>query len=209
LLWYLNREAYHTNSLTIKAGSTVFQRLTVILFLPTSNWKLWWAVDAPHCQQQLMTTWKSSRLLLLRNFRSMSSLCLQLSWRALSSEHPNLKPVQLHRILTQYQLTAEIGPVPTWQPSSEDEAYIYRTGMCVCISQWLCNHVLLPSKTLAKLWHHKAWILSIYRPSVQWFLSKLWKWFGPPPITYIDFKNQDMTQYLCGQKSEPLFKRCT
>lgn len=55
-------------------------------------------------------------------------LFLQLSWRALSSEHPTLKPVQLHRILTQYQLTAEIGPVPVWQPSSEDEAYIYRTG---------------------------------------------------------------------------------
>lgn len=36
--------------------------------------------------------------------------------------------MQLHRILTQYQLTAEMGPVPTWQPSSEDEAYIYRTG---------------------------------------------------------------------------------
>uniref|UniRef100_A0A3Q3W7E0 Rap associating with DIL domain n=1 Tax=Mola mola TaxID=94237 RepID=A0A3Q3W7E0_MOLML len=52
----------------------------------------------------------------------------QLSWRTLSSEHPSLKPVQLHRILTQYQLTAEIGPVPAWQPSSEDEAYIYRTG---------------------------------------------------------------------------------
>uniref|UniRef100_A0A3Q3KAY0 Uncharacterized protein n=1 Tax=Monopterus albus TaxID=43700 RepID=A0A3Q3KAY0_MONAL len=27
----------------------------------------------------------------------------QLSWRTLSSEHPTLKPVQLHRILTQYQ----------------------------------------------------------------------------------------------------------
>ncbi|TNM85275.1 hypothetical protein fugu_007546 [Takifugu bimaculatus] len=46
----------------------------------------------------------------------------QSSWRALSSEHSTLKPVQLHRILTQYQLTAEIGPVPTWQPGSEDEA---------------------------------------------------------------------------------------
>uniref|UniRef100_A0A3B5LA49 Dilute domain-containing protein n=1 Tax=Xiphophorus couchianus TaxID=32473 RepID=A0A3B5LA49_9TELE len=46
-----------------------------------------------------------------------SLLCLQLSWRVLSSEHPSLKPVQLHRILTQYQLTAEIGPVPVWQPS--------------------------------------------------------------------------------------------
>lgn len=51
-----------------------------------------------------------------------------MSWRTLSGEHPSLKPVQLHRILTQYQLTAEVGSVPAWQPSSEDEAYIYRTG---------------------------------------------------------------------------------
>nr|XP_046227502.1 ras-associating and dilute domain-containing protein isoform X2 [Scatophagus argus] len=68
----------------------------------------------------------------------------QLSWRALSSEHPSLKPVQLHRILTQYQLTAEIGPVPTWQPSSEDEAYIYRT---VDLLESFENHppIVLPS----------------------------------------------------------------
>lgn len=64
-------------------------------------------------------------------------LCVQLSWRALSSEHLTLKPVQLHRILTQYQLTAEIGPVPTWQASSEDEAYIYRTGTCVHLWVWV------------------------------------------------------------------------
>ncbi|XP_026214823.1 ras-associating and dilute domain-containing protein isoform X2 [Anabas testudineus] len=68
----------------------------------------------------------------------------QLSWRALSSEHPTLKPVQLHRILTQYQLTAEIGPVPIWQPSSEDEAYIYRT---VDLLESFENHppIVLPS----------------------------------------------------------------
>ncbi|XP_074539626.1 ras-associating and dilute domain-containing protein isoform X2 [Halichoeres trimaculatus] len=68
----------------------------------------------------------------------------QSSWRALSSEHPALKPVQLHRILTQYQLTAELGPVPTWQPSSEDEAYIYRT---VDLLESFENHppIVLPS----------------------------------------------------------------
>ncbi|KAM7419602.1 hypothetical protein PAMA_016619 [Pampus argenteus] len=68
----------------------------------------------------------------------------QLSWRALSSEHPTLKPVQLHRILTQYQLTVEIGPVPIWQPSSEDEAYIYRT---VDLLESFENHppIVLPS----------------------------------------------------------------
>ncbi|XP_042254358.1 ras-associating and dilute domain-containing protein [Thunnus maccoyii] len=68
----------------------------------------------------------------------------QLSWRALSSEHPTLKPVQLHRILTQYQLTVEVGPVPIWQPSSEDEAYIYRT---VDLLESFENHppIVLPS----------------------------------------------------------------
>lgn len=69
--------------------------------------------------------WKA---LTSQDFWFISLPRVQLSWRALSSEHPALKPVQLHRILTQYQLTAEIGPVPSWQPSSEDEAYIYRTG---------------------------------------------------------------------------------
>eukprot|EP00066_Takifugu_rubripes_P021834 XP_011611100.1 PREDICTED: ras-associating and dilute domain-containing protein isoform X3 [Takifugu rubripes] len=68
----------------------------------------------------------------------------QSSWRALSSEHSTLKPVQLHRILTQYQLTAEIGPVPSWQPGSEDEAYIYRT---VDLLESFENHppIMLPS----------------------------------------------------------------
>ncbi|XP_047435250.1 ras-associating and dilute domain-containing protein isoform X2 [Mugil cephalus] len=68
----------------------------------------------------------------------------QMGWRALSSEHPSLKPVQLHRILTQYQITAEIGSVPSWQPSSEDEAYIYRT---VDLLESFENHppIVLPS----------------------------------------------------------------
>ncbi|KAM4603670.1 ras-associating and dilute domain-containing protein [Polymixia lowei] len=68
----------------------------------------------------------------------------QLSWRVLSSDHSSLKPVQLHRLLTQYQLTAEIGSVPIWQPSSEDEAYIYRT---VDLLESFENHppIVLPS----------------------------------------------------------------
>ncbi|XP_075891045.1 ras-associating and dilute domain-containing protein isoform X3 [Nelusetta ayraudi] len=68
----------------------------------------------------------------------------QMSWRTLSGEHPSLKPVQLHRILTQYQLTAEIGSIPAWQPSSEDEAYIYRT---VDLLESFENHppIVLPS----------------------------------------------------------------
>uniref|UniRef100_A0AAV2LLD8 Ras-associating and dilute domain-containing protein n=1 Tax=Knipowitschia caucasica TaxID=637954 RepID=A0AAV2LLD8_KNICA len=68
----------------------------------------------------------------------------QMSWRALSSEHPNLKAVQLHRILSQYQQTAELGPVPLWQPSTEDEPYIYRT---VDLLESFENHppIVLPS----------------------------------------------------------------
>lgn len=54
-----------------------------------------------------------------------------MSWKVLRAEHPSLKPVQLHRILTQFQLTGEVGSVPVWQPSSEDEAYVYRTGEVV------------------------------------------------------------------------------
>uniref|UniRef100_A0A3B3HC98 Ras association and DIL domains n=1 Tax=Oryzias latipes TaxID=8090 RepID=A0A3B3HC98_ORYLA len=68
----------------------------------------------------------------------------QMSWRALTSEHPTLKPVQLHRILIQHQLTAEVGPVQIWQPSSEDEPYIYRT---VDLLESFENHppIVLPS----------------------------------------------------------------
>ncbi|XP_045546473.1 ras-associating and dilute domain-containing protein isoform X2 [Salmo salar] len=68
----------------------------------------------------------------------------QMSWKVLCADHPSLKPVQLHGLLTQYQLTAEMGPVPLWQPSSEDEAYIYRT---VDLLESFENHppIVLPS----------------------------------------------------------------
>ncbi|XP_045567250.1 ras-associating and dilute domain-containing protein isoform X4 [Salmo salar] len=68
----------------------------------------------------------------------------QMSWKVLCADHPSLKPVQLHGLLTQYQLTAEMGPVPIWQPSSEDEAYIYRT---VDLLESFENHppIILPS----------------------------------------------------------------
>ncbi|XP_061534649.1 ras-associating and dilute domain-containing protein isoform X3 [Phycodurus eques] len=71
-------------------------------------------------------------------------LLTQMSWRVLSGEHSSLKPVQLHRILTQYQITAETGPVAVWQPDSEDEAYIYRT---VDLLESFENHppIVLPS----------------------------------------------------------------
>lgn len=79
---------------------------------------------------------------------------VQMSWRALSSEHPSLKPVQLHRILTQYQLTAEIGPMPTWQPSSEDEAYIYRTGTWG--NFYMSDFVWCTTQNLCLLWQHRV-----------------------------------------------------
>ncbi|XP_053708939.1 ras-associating and dilute domain-containing protein isoform X10 [Synchiropus splendidus] len=68
----------------------------------------------------------------------------QMSWRLLSSEHPSLKPVQLHRILSQCQLTLELGAVPLWKPSAEDEAYVYRT---VDLLESFENHppIVLPS----------------------------------------------------------------
>uniref|UniRef100_A0AAY5L5C1 Rap GTPase interactor n=1 Tax=Esox lucius TaxID=8010 RepID=A0AAY5L5C1_ESOLU len=68
----------------------------------------------------------------------------QMSWKVLCMEHPSLKPVQLHRLLTQYQQTAEMGPVPIWQPSTEDEPYIYRT---VDLLESFENHppIVLPS----------------------------------------------------------------
>ncbi|KAL4624409.1 ras-associating and dilute domain-containing protein [Arapaima gigas] len=53
---------------------------------------------------------------------------MQSSWKSLSMEYPALKPVQLHRILSQYQLVAGTGPVTMWQPSIEEETHIYRTG---------------------------------------------------------------------------------
>ncbi|KAG7491977.1 hypothetical protein MATL_G00009440 [Megalops atlanticus] len=69
---------------------------------------------------------------------------VQISWRALSVDHPTLRPVQLHRILTQYQLAAELGPVALWQPSPEEEAQIYRT---VDLLESFENHppIVLPS----------------------------------------------------------------
>ncbi|XP_061086455.1 ras-associating and dilute domain-containing protein [Conger conger] len=69
---------------------------------------------------------------------------VQISWRALSVEHSALRPVQLQRILSQYQLAAELGPVALWQPSSEEEALIYRT---VDLLESFENHppIVLPS----------------------------------------------------------------
>ncbi|MBN3306855.1 RADIL protein, partial [Amia calva] len=68
---------------------------------------------------------------------------VQMSWKVLCAEYPALKPVQLHRILSEYQLGPETGPVPAWQPSPEEEV-IYRT---VDLLESFENHppIVLPS----------------------------------------------------------------
>lgn len=111
---------------------------------------LWWVTSY---KTLLINSWLPWHPLISSSLGFISALCLQLGWRALSSEHPTLKPVQLHRILTQYQLTAEIGPVPTWQPSSEDEPYIYRTGTFVSLCEFF------RPETLTTLWQHEALVL--------------------------------------------------
>uniref|UniRef100_A0A8C9VB11 Ras association and DIL domains n=1 Tax=Scleropages formosus TaxID=113540 RepID=A0A8C9VB11_SCLFO len=69
---------------------------------------------------------------------------MQSSWKSLSMEYPTLKPVQLHRILSQYQLASGTGPVTAWQPSVEEETHIYRT---VDLLESFENHppIVLPS----------------------------------------------------------------
>nr|XP_015216000.1 PREDICTED: ras-associating and dilute domain-containing protein isoform X2 [Lepisosteus oculatus] len=69
---------------------------------------------------------------------------VQMSWKSFCAEYPALKPVQLHRLLTQYQLAPETGLVPSWQPSPEEEAQIYRT---VGLLESFENHppIVLPS----------------------------------------------------------------
>ncbi|XP_072568654.1 ras-associating and dilute domain-containing protein isoform X2 [Paramormyrops kingsleyae] len=87
----------------------------------------------------------------LAKFRSAVSILttplqqlLQMSWKSLSLDHPSLKPVQLHRILTQYQLAAGTGPVTSWQPGPDEETHIYKT---VDLLESFENHppIVLPS----------------------------------------------------------------
>uniref|UniRef100_G3PWL4 Ras-associating and dilute domain-containing protein n=1 Tax=Gasterosteus aculeatus TaxID=69293 RepID=G3PWL4_GASAC len=133
------------NQLMDKAGASRgwFQRSKVLQIQACLRMVMEWASRSGlgHLADKFFTKLNSAVSILAT---PPQQLRVQMSWRALSSEHPALKPVQLHRILTQYQLTAEIGPVPTWQPGSEDEAYIYRT---VDLLESFENHppIVLPS----------------------------------------------------------------
>ncbi|XP_057700036.1 ras-associating and dilute domain-containing protein isoform X3 [Corythoichthys intestinalis] len=119
-----------------------FQRSKVLQMQACLRMVLEWARKSAlgHLADKFFTKLNSSIAVLATPPQQLT----QMSWRVLSSEHSSLKPVQLHRILTQYQITAETGPVPLWQPGSEDEAYIYRT---VDLLESFENHppIVLPS----------------------------------------------------------------
>ncbi|CAM4502945.1 unnamed protein product [Leuciscus chuanchicus] len=119
-----------------------FQRSRVLQIQASVKMLLDWAkgVGHNHLAQKFFAKFCSAVSILATTPQQLS----QMSWKALCAEHPSLKPVQLHRILTQYQLMAELGPLPIWQPSSEDEAYIYRT---VDLLESFENHppIVLPS----------------------------------------------------------------
>ncbi|XP_028850560.1 ras-associating and dilute domain-containing protein isoform X2 [Denticeps clupeoides] len=123
-------------------GRGWFQRSRV-LQIQTCLWMLLdWTKEAGlnHLAQKFFTKFCSAVAILSTPPQQL----VHLSWKALSLEHPSLKPVQLHRILSQYQLFSEITSVPIWQPTSEDEAYIYRT---VDLLESFENHppIVLPS----------------------------------------------------------------
>ncbi|XP_051561444.1 ras-associating and dilute domain-containing protein-like isoform X3 [Myxocyprinus asiaticus] len=119
-----------------------FQRSRVLQIQACVKMLLDWAKGAGHSHlaQKFVAKFCSTVSILATPLQQLS----QMSWKALCAEHPSLKPVQLHRILTQYQLMAELGPLPIWQPSSEDEACIYRT---VDLLESFENHppIVLPS----------------------------------------------------------------
>ncbi|XP_016135088.1 ras-associating and dilute domain-containing protein isoform X2 [Sinocyclocheilus grahami] len=119
-----------------------FQRSRVLQIQASVKMLLDWAKGAGHnhLTQKFFAKFCSAVSILATPPQQLS----QMSWKALCAEHPSLKPVQLHRILTQYQLMAELGHLPIWQPSSEDEAYIYRT---VDLVESFENHppIVLPS----------------------------------------------------------------
>ncbi|KAL7852990.1 hypothetical protein SRHO_G00187750 [Serrasalmus rhombeus] len=123
-------------------GRGWFQRSRVLQIQACVRMLLDWAKGAGRAQlaQKFYAKLCSAVTILATPVQQLS----QMSWKVLCAEHPTLKPVQLHRILTQYQLIAEVGHLPMWQPSSEDEAYIYRT---VDLLESFENHppIVLPS----------------------------------------------------------------
>uniref|UniRef100_A0A8C9VW44 Rap associating with DIL domain n=1 Tax=Scleropages formosus TaxID=113540 RepID=A0A8C9VW44_SCLFO len=58
----------------------------------------------------------------------VAGVCLQMSWKALRAKYPALKPAQLHYIVTQCLLGADMGPGAVWQPTTDEEVHNYRTA---------------------------------------------------------------------------------
>ncbi|KAG9262301.1 ras-associating and dilute domain-containing protein [Astyanax mexicanus] len=108
-----------------------FQRSRVLQIQACVRMLLDWAKGAGRAQlaQKFFAKLCSAVTILATPVQQLS----QMSWKVLCSE-----------ILTQYQLIAEVGHLPIWQPSSEDEAYIYRT---VDLLESFENHppIVLPS----------------------------------------------------------------
>ncbi|XP_030636528.1 ras-associating and dilute domain-containing protein [Chanos chanos] len=119
-----------------------FQRSRALQIQACVRMLLEWARGAGqnHLAQKFFAKFCSAVAILAAPAQQLS----QMSWKVLCAEHPTLKPVQLHRILAQYQLTTDLGPMPIWQPCSEDEPYIYRT---VDLLESFENHppIVLPS----------------------------------------------------------------
>ncbi|XP_006889810.1 PREDICTED: ras-associating and dilute domain-containing protein [Elephantulus edwardii] len=49
-----------------------------------------------------------------------SAQLVQMTWATLRATFPALRPAQLHRLLTQYQLASAMGPTSAWEPSAPD-----------------------------------------------------------------------------------------
>uniref|UniRef100_G3SYI4 Ras-associating and dilute domain-containing protein n=2 Tax=Loxodonta africana TaxID=9785 RepID=G3SYI4_LOXAF len=49
-----------------------------------------------------------------------SAQLVQMTWATLRATFPALRPAQLHRLLTQYQLASAMGPTSAWEPGAPD-----------------------------------------------------------------------------------------
>lgn len=58
----------------------------------------------------------------------MLLLVPQMSWANLRATFPALSPAQLHRLLTQYQLAAGMGPMSAWEPGARDSPDAFKSG---------------------------------------------------------------------------------
>uniref|UniRef100_A0A8D0G9U9 Ras-associating and dilute domain-containing protein n=1 Tax=Sphenodon punctatus TaxID=8508 RepID=A0A8D0G9U9_SPHPU len=86
-----------------------------------------------------------SKLSNVANLLAMpNSQLVQMTWSLLRAEFPALSPAQLHRILTQYQASPDVGCVAAWQPGEEDSPAAFRTDE---VLESFDNHppIVLPS----------------------------------------------------------------